>query len=175
MKRMVFAAVCAALSIVCGKYLAINVGEVLRFSLENLPLLLAGAVLGPVWGALTGAVADLVGCLLVGYAVNPVLTLGAMAVGLLAGAVFHGLPRGPLGLRTAAAAASAHLVGSACIKTLGLAAWYDYPLWELFLWRLLNYLLIGTLEALLVYVLLRNRAVQRQASALLPSWGRRWF
>ncbi|MBQ9798211.1 MAG: folate family ECF transporter S component, partial [Clostridia bacterium] len=75
----------AALSIICGKYLALSLGNVLRFSFENLSILLAGMVFGPVVGAVVGIVADLVGCLMVGYAINPLVTLGAACVGLLGG------------------------------------------------------------------------------------------
>ena len=76
-------AILAAFSIILGKYLAINVGENFRFSMENLPILLAGLYLGPLAGAIVGAVADLVGCLLVGYAINPIITLGAVSIGFI--------------------------------------------------------------------------------------------
>ena len=47
LQRLVIAGLLAALSILCGKYLAIRGGDVLRFSFENLPILLAGFALGP--------------------------------------------------------------------------------------------------------------------------------
>ena len=90
-KSLSVCAVLAALSIVLGKYLAVNVGENFRFSLENLPLILAGIYLGPVAGAFVGAAADLVGCLMVGYAINPVITLGAVSIGLISGIVARSL------------------------------------------------------------------------------------
>lgn len=62
---MTMSAVLVAISIVCGKYLALNFGSVLRFSFENLPIILAGIMFGPVVGALVGGVADLIGALLV--------------------------------------------------------------------------------------------------------------
>ena len=69
--RLVVCAFLVALSIVCGKFLAIPVGEILRFSFENLPILFAGLAFGPVAGALVGVCADLLGCVLRGYAINP--------------------------------------------------------------------------------------------------------
>ena len=69
-----------ALSIVCGKFLQFPVGEAMRFSFENLPILFAGMAFGPLAGVLVGTVADLIGCLAVGYAINPLVTLGAAAV-----------------------------------------------------------------------------------------------
>ena len=49
-------AMLAAISIICGKYLAIRGGDILRFSFENLPIIFAGVAFGPVAGALVGIV-----------------------------------------------------------------------------------------------------------------------
>ena len=75
------------MSIVLGKVLAFNIGDFFRVSLENLPIIFIGIAFGPLWGAVVGAVADLVGCFIVGYTVNPIITLGAMTVGAIAGII----------------------------------------------------------------------------------------
>jgi ECF transporter S component (folate family) len=154
----------AALSIVLGKYLAIPVGEVLRFSFENLPLILAGIGFGPLGGALVGAVADLVGCALVGYTVNPLVTLGAMTVGAISGAVWMiiGSRSLPLPLKVGTTVAAAHIIGSVVIKTVGLATYYSMPLGILMLWRLLNYVIVGCLEGIVICLLLRNKEIHRE-------------
>ncbi len=162
LRVMIAAALLTALSIVCGKYLAIRGGDILRFSFENLPILLAGIAFGPAVGALTGAVADLVGCLLVGYAINPIITLGATLIGLLGGALFRLFGKLPLSARTLFTVLIAHLICSVGIKTLGLAVFYSIPLWELFLWRAVNYLIVGGAEAALLYALLKNKGVRSQ-------------
>ena len=54
----------------------------LRFTLEGLPIVLSGMVLGPLYGALTGLAADLLSCLLAGQAPLPLVSAGAAAVGL---------------------------------------------------------------------------------------------
>ncbi|MBQ9777554.1 MAG: folate family ECF transporter S component, partial [Clostridia bacterium] len=130
------------------------------------PVILAGIVLGPLAGAMTGAVADLVGCLAYGYSINPLITLGAAAVGLVSGSASLLLRKSPLLLRISVSALLAHLVGSVLIKTAGLAAWYlaSYEIGyaELVLWRLLNYAIIAVLEITLLYILLRHRGVARQ-------------
>ena len=97
---MVASAFLVAISIVCGKYLAIRGGDVLRFSFENLPILLAGIAFGPL---------------------------------------------------------------------VGLAAFYDMPLYALMLWRLLNYLIIGVLEYVILLVILKNKNVRAQLSRLTRS------
>ena len=81
-------AMLAAMSIVFGKFLAFNAGP-FRISFENLMLLMAGIVLGAPAGFLTGVIADVVGCLMVGYAINPIITLGAGCIGLVSGLLFR--------------------------------------------------------------------------------------
>ena len=165
---LVAAAVLAAMSFILGKFLQIPnpLSEIFRLSFENLPVILGGVVFGPWVGGMIGAVADLVGCLLYGYTINPVITLGAVAVGVMSGVVSHYLIKRPLWLSLAAATLAAHLVGSVGIKSLGLAAWYlssyNMGLSELMLWRLLLYLVIGSLEFLLIRLLLGNSAVSKQ-------------
>lgn len=163
---LVAAAFLAALSIVLGKYLAIRVGDTLRFSFENLPILLAGMAFGPVAGVLVGVGADLIGCLMVGYAVNPIITVGGAVIGLLGGVLYRVLSKTPHLVRVTVTVTAAHLFGSVLIKTVGLVAFYSYPLWELMLWRLLNYALIGGLETALLYVILKSRAIQSQISEI---------
>lgn len=153
-------ALLVALSIVCGKFLQFPVGEALRFSLENLPILLAGMVFGPLTGALVGVVADLIGCLAVGYAINPLITLGAATIGLVGGMVYRLTERARLGVRVTLAVAAAHLVGSVIIKTFGLAQFYTLPFMELMLWRLLNYVIVGAAEGLLLVALLKNKTLR---------------
>ena len=162
LKVLVLSSILAAISIVCGKYLAIPGGNVLRFSFENLPVLLAGISFGPFVGAVVGAVADLCGSVMVGYTINPVITLGAAAVGLCGGAVFRLGCSLSLTPRLVLAVSIAHAVGSVVIKTLGLSAFFALPLWELMLWRLLNYVIIGALELMLLRLLLQNAAIRRQ-------------
>ena len=149
-----------AVSVVCGKFLQFPVGEALRFSFENLPILLGGMVFGPLAGALTAVVADLIGCLAVGYAINPLVTLGAAAIGFIGGLVYRLVRKLPRGGRIALSVAAAHLIGSVVIKTFGLAQFYTLPFGALMLWRLLNYVIVGTAEALLLTVLLKNKTLR---------------
>lgn len=162
-RTLAMCAVLVAMSIILGKYLAIRGGEILRFSFENLPILMAGILFGPAAGVVTAVAADLVGCVMVGYAINPLVTLGAASIGLLGGLcwrLFGGLP---YGIRLALTVALAHLVGSVGIKTVGLAAFYSMPLGILALWRLLNYAIVGGLELTLLYFVLKNQAIRSLA------------
>lgn len=158
LKVTVVCALLAALSIVTGKFLAFNLGEALRFSFENTPIILAGVLFGPVPAALTAIVADLTGCLMVGYSINPVVTVGAAAIGLLSGLLAKLLKKMHIAPKLLLAVFVSHLVGSVLIKTAGLAAFYQMPFYILLLWRLLNYVIIGTVEFLLLLMICKNRS-----------------
>lgn len=158
-RTLSFCAVLIAMSIVCGKYLAIRGGDILRFSFENLPILLAGILFGSVAGAAVGVAADLLGCVLVGYAVNPLVTLGAALIGLAGGLVWRFGKKLPHPIRVSLTVGVSHLLGSVLVKTFGLAVFYSMSVWLLMLWRLLNYTIIGTAEAFLLTWILKNKAI----------------
>lgn len=166
LRLLAVSAFLAALSIVCGKYLALPVGNVLRFSFENLPILLAGMMFGPITGALVGIVADVLGCVMVAYTINPLVTLGAACIGLLGGALFRLTKKLPLLWQTCITVILTHLVASVIVKTFGLAAYYDMPFHILLLWRLLNYAVVGVVEWLLLYTILKNQALRRSFESL---------
>lgn len=165
---LVASALLAAMSFILGKFLQIPnpFSEIFRLSLENMPVIMAGVCFGPAVGGMVGAVADIVGCLLYGYAINPIVTLGAATVGISSGVVSHFIVKRPLWLSVAASALVAHALGSVAIKSMGLAAWYlssyNMGLRELILWRTLLYAFIGTVEVVIIYILLRHKAVARQ-------------
>lgn len=161
----------AALSIVLGKYLAINIGDAFRLSFENLPVIFAGMAFGPVAGAVVGAVADLVGCLFVGYAINPMITLGAASVGAVAG-IYRFLPKRDRGVSRyfliIITVIIAHAIGSVLIKTAGLSLFYGTPYEVLILMRAFNYLIVGAAESMLITVLLTNRSITREIQRIMP-------
>ena len=154
-------AILAAFSVVFGKYLAINIGESIRFSFENLPILLAGLYFGPLYGGAVGLTADLVGCLLVGYAINPIITLGAASIGIISGIVGKVVKKNGL-FRILPAIVFSHFLGSVVIKTIGMAVFFQLPFWVTFGWRCVNYLIIGTAEGILLYLLSRSCAFTEQ-------------
>ena len=163
-------AMLAAISIICGKYLAIRGGDILRFSFENLPIIFAGLTFGPISGILVGVVADLVGCVMVGYTINPIVTVGAAAIGCVAGicrVLLRKVGKNSVFV-TIVSVTLAHLIGSVLIKTFGLSAFYDMPLVTLMLWRLLNYVIVGAIECALLIALLENREVTRLIANIKP-------
>ena len=165
---MVILALLCAISIVMGKYLAIRGGDFMRFSLENMPIIFAGIAFGPISGLIVGVIADLVGCVMVGYTINPLVTIGAGAIGLVSGIVNLVLkkyfPSEKLNLILSVI--SAHIVGSLVIKTIGLAAYYDVLFGVLLLWRMLNYLIVSAIDGAVLYILLTNKELKSQIKSI---------
>lgn len=161
-------AVLAAIGIILGKFLAFNVTEFMRFSFENLTIIFAGIVFGPTLGAVVGTVQDLVGCLAVGYAINPLITLGCASLGAVAGVLYRALKKLPYTLRITVATLSAHLVGSVLIKTAGLVIFYSLPFGVTIAWRTLNYAIVGVAETLIITVLLKNKQLLSGINKIVP-------
>ncbi len=168
LQGLCFASILAAMSFVLGKFLQIPnpFQEFIRISFENLPIMLAGFALGPVAGVLVGAVADLIGCLLYGYTINPIITLGGASVGLISGFISNYIIKKPLILKVIISVSASHIIGSVLIKSFGLAAWYlskyEIGLFEFIAWRFVNYVIIGTAECVIIYLLYKNRAFRNQ-------------
>ena len=94
--------VCAlltALSVVLARLLTIIPSEVSRFSLEAVPILLAGLLFGPLPGAAVGFAADFIGCLFSPFGYNPIFCLPPILYGLWAGLVRRYVWRRPFGGR----------------------------------------------------------------------------
>ena len=166
LKKIVICGIFSALSIILGKLLAFNIGELFRISFENLPIVFIGIALGPLWGMMVGAVADLIGCLIVGYAINPIITLGAVAIGAVAGIVSKWTESMKISGKIFLSVFSAHLLGSVIIKSIGLSLFYGTDFWTLIPYRALNYALIIALEYIIVYILMKNKEINSRIRSI---------
>lgn len=83
-RTLVFMGLLVALHIVLTRLIVIELGSY-RISVGSVCTILAGLWLGPVAGGICGLVSDLLGCILKGYAVNPLITLAAITWGVAAG------------------------------------------------------------------------------------------
>ena len=167
MECIVTMGLCIALSIVFGKMLAINILNDFRVSLENTPIILAAIAYGPAAGLVVGGLADLLGCLLVGFTINPIITAGAMTVGLLAGILGRILLKqrklsGFSGyLRCLLAVSIAHFIGSIIIKTYGLYVYFHSPFLLTFFTRFGIYAVTAAVEGFVLYTLYQRQIVQK--------------
>ncbi len=166
LKVVITIALFSAISFVFGKFLAIPVGDYMRFSFENLPIILSGILFGPVSGCVTGVVADIVGCILRGYVINPILTFGAAIIGFCSGAVYQMPIRFPKTVRLILTVSLSHLIGSVLIKSIGLSIWYSMDFLFTLGWRSLNYLIVAVAEILVLCVILKNEGFKNQIKRL---------
>ena len=147
-----------AMSIVFSRVLSISTGFV-RFNLGSLPVLLAGILFGPGAGFAVGALADMIGGVLAGYAINPLITLGAASIGLVGGWLWQILPHTlRLGQRLLLSVLAAHVVGSIVINSLALRIFYGYA-WSVLLARIPNALVLTAVNIVLLRLLLENKAI----------------
>ena len=169
-RKLTMLALLTAMSIVFARVLSISTGFV-RFNLGSLPTLLAAVLFGPVEGFAVGAVADMIGGTLSGYAINPLITLGAGSIGLTAGLLWRALPNLRLGLRTQISVFAGHAVGSIVINSLALHLFYNYP-WSVLVTRIPNALVLAAVNTVLVRLLLENtNLVVTRETILQVVWG----
>ncbi len=167
LKVLAVSALFAAISIILGKFLAFNVGVTLRFSFENLPIFLSGFFFGGPIGALTALVADIIGCILRGYAINPILTFASVFIGFTSGILAKLLSKLNFYIATALNVAVCHFIGSVLIKTVGLNIWYGSPFLPLLFQRSLNYIVVAVFEYFCLVILLKNKSLKGQISSVL--------
>ena len=152
------AALSAVIGIVCKNLFTFNVYY--RITFENLPILLAGLLYGPVTGALVGVCADAVSCLMsTNPALNPIISLGAAAVGLLSGVVPKIIPRG-IRWQTGVAVLLAHLVGQVGIKSIGKMLYFGMPWQGIFIGLGIS-VLVGAVEFGILCWLRTNKSLER--------------
>ena len=153
------AAMLTALSVVigilCKNLFTFNVYY--RITFENLPIILCGILFGPVVGAMSGACADIVSCLMsTNPAVNPLITLGAICVGLISGLVPKLLVRKSCPTQYALSVALAHLIGQVGIKSIAKMIWFGMPAYGIFIGLGVS-LFVGTAEFFIIkWIMLKS-------------------
>ena len=162
LKTLIIVALFSAISFLFGKFLAIPVGDYMRFSFENLPIILSGILFGPFTSALCGIVADIIGCILRGYAINPILTLGAAVIGFVSGFFYRLSYKSNQSVRLALSVFASHIIGSVIIKTIGLSIWYSQPFTVTLGWRTINYIVVSLAEFAVLTIIFKNRGFKRQ-------------
>lgn len=159
--------VCAlltALSVVLARLLTVIPSEVSRFSLEAVPILLAGLLFGPVPGAAVGFAADFIGCLFSPYGYNPIFCLPPILYGLWAGLLRGFVWQKPNVWRVALAVFPAALCGSVLWQSAALALVYGGEAkLPFFLTRLaarsVQFAVTGALDTVTVWLLARRNAL----------------
>ena len=84
-KTLAVCAMLAALSVIFARLIIPMPNAFTRFSIEAIPIVIAGLLFGPLAGGIMGFVADLVGCLFSGYGYNPLFCIPPILYGVLPG------------------------------------------------------------------------------------------
>ena len=84
-KMLVTLALLAAIEVVLARFIIPMPNPTMRFSIEAVPIIVAGYLYGPVAGGLVGVVGDAVGCLFSGYGYNPLFAVPPLLIGICAG------------------------------------------------------------------------------------------
>ncbi|MBR5514852.1 MAG: folate family ECF transporter S component [Clostridia bacterium] len=159
LKVLCSAAILTALTVVIA-YLCkfLTVTDQIRITFENLPIILCGYLFGPFVGLATGLCADLLSASLfygVG-GINPIITLGAGAVGFFAGIPYVKKPK----LRLFFAVALAHIIGNMIIKSAGFIIYYGTPFVGV-LPRIPIYAVIAATEFVLLWFITKSKALAK--------------
>ena len=127
-----------AINLILSRFLAINIGGFGRIQLGSIARIMAGLWFGPLAGGLCGLVSDLLGCLIQGYAVNPLITFAAILWGFIPALFFpEGIcSRTPVSrksgiLRLCAGTLISCLVCTLCLTTTGLVLFNGLSLYTI--------------------------------------------
>jgi len=156
-------ALLAAVSVVLARLIIPMPNATTRFSIEAVPIFMAGMLFGPLPGALVGFVADLVGCLFSGYGYNPLFSVPPILYGLFAGLFQAFLVRKVSLPRLALAFLPPVALGSVLYQSAALTLIYstEGAFLANFLVRLgarsIQFAITYVLDVLLVYLLYRSR------------------
>ncbi len=88
-RMLVSMALLSALEVVLARFIVPMPNPTMRFSIEAVPIVLAGYLFGPVPGMIVGFVGDFVGTLFSGYGYNPLFAVPPVLTGLCAGLLRH--------------------------------------------------------------------------------------
>lgn len=164
-RNLVLMALLAAVSIVLTRLLGFYLTNTIRISFGSIPIILASLLLGPAAGAITGAVADVVGASLFSpFGYYPPLTIPPVLLGLLPGLLKPVLLKELKLWRMYVLVLICDLVAGAAVTTFLLAGMYGTTFLALLPVRLPVVLAVSVVEALAVFVLYKRLRLPGQDS-----------
>ena len=120
-KTLAYCALLTALSVVLARLTGLMPNEFTRFSIEAVPIFLAGLFFGPVAGGCVGFSADFVGCLFSPFGYNPIYCIPPILYGVCGGLFRFWTAQKPNLLRLLVAFLPAVVLGSIGIQSCVLA------------------------------------------------------
>ena len=156
-QTLVRLALMIALQITLTRILVVEIGQTLRISFGSVATILAGLWFGPVCGGLCGLCADILGCLIRGYVINPLITAAAVLWGVLPALVCLHIPsaasRRQKSLWLCLSIFGAGILSSLVLTTAGLVWMYQLSLAAVLPGRLIQSLIMIPCYCLIVCLL----------------------
>lgn len=166
-KTLAYCALLAALSVVLARLIIPMPNVTTRFSIEAVPIYLAGMLFGPMAGALVGFSADLVGCLFSGYGYNPLFCLPPILYGVFGGLLRRWLMGKPSLPRLAVSFLPPVVLGSILWQSAALSYVYNSKgsfqasMVYFLSTRTVQFAVTLVLDALIIYLLMKSRVFDR--------------
>ena len=166
-QTLTYSALLAALSVVLARLFGMMPDESSRFSIEAVPIFLAGMLCGPLPGALVGFTADLIGCLMFStFGYNPIFCIPPIFYGVCGGLFRYFLGKGVNIPRLAVSFLMPVLLGSVLYQSAALAAVYykDNFVEGLILklaTRSVQFAVVYVLDILVIFLLFRSNMFNR--------------
>ena len=92
-RTLAYSALMAALSVVLARLFGLMPDTSSRYSIEAVPIYMAGMLFGPLAGGMVGFCADFVGCLFSPYGYNPIFSVPPILYGVFGGLLRHYLAK----------------------------------------------------------------------------------
>ena len=153
-KKLILSGILAALSIVLTRLLSINPEPYIRITFGFVPIILAGIIVGPYFGAGVGAVADFLGCILFGIPPYLPITLTSALVAVLAYLVYRLMKEAKEWAKAWITVIVIQIVCSMLLQTYFLSTLGVGPFIALLPWRALVAAGMIPVYAVLVYTIL---------------------
>lgn len=165
-RTVAFCALLAAISVVLARLIIPMPNATTRFSIEAVPIFMAGMMFGPVAGGLVGFVADLVGCLFSGYGYNPLFCVPPILYGVFGG-VFRWYLRGGVSIfKLIVSFLPPIILGSILYQSVALAFVYNskgsfgLSLVYFLSTRAVQFAVTMVLDAIVIYLLFRTKVFE---------------
>lgn len=157
-RMLVTMALLSAIEVVLARFIVPMPNPTMRFSIEAVPIIVAGYLYGPVAGAIVGLVGDAVGTLFSGYGYNPLFAVPPMLIGLCSGLLRHLLYKKVSYLRILATFLPAVVLGSVLWQSYWLSFFYGTHSFVWFLGsRAVQFTITSAVNAAVIFGLFKSR------------------
>ncbi len=153
-RTLVFLGLLVAMHIVLVRLVVIELGSY-RITIGSVCTILAGLWFGPLAGGVSGLVSDVLGCILKGYAINPLISVAAVLWGVIP-ALFRTMMTGGKVRKTAwlcAGIAVTSVLSTLVFTTAGLVLFIGYNFYAIMPGRIVQWAIMTPIYCVLTCIL----------------------